>query len=114
MIKVAGWTVAVLAVVVITGQPAMAGRRRSVRAENKIEIEGVIKTPGTTSLVVTTSHKDDVMVSLTDKTVIRHGDSSVAAADLKASDRVHVKPAQSNGVTTAMECEVQNENEPEY
>ena len=50
------------------------GWRRSTGIDNKVEIERLIKTPGTASLVITTSHKDDVTVMLSDKTVIRHGD----------------------------------------
>jgi hypothetical protein len=68
-----GWVVAV-AVVILAGQIAMAspGRRRSAVGGTKVEIEGVIKTAASDSLVITSSHKEDVTVMLTDTTVIRH------------------------------------------
>ena len=56
--------------IIITGQIANAseGRRRSTGiGDNEVEIERLIKTPGIASLVITTSHKDDVTVMLIDK-----------------------------------------------
>src|SRR5262249_12936595 len=111
--RIARWAVLIAVVVAISGQTAMANRKRAVIGNNKIEIEGVIKTAAAGSLVITTSHKEDVTVMLTSTTIIRHGDMPIAAADLKAGERVHVKAAQVNGVKTATEIEVQNENENE-
>lgn len=84
-----------------------------VRAVNPIqppysEFEGLIKTPGATSLVVTDSHGKDVTIQLSDSTVIRHGDTTIAAADLKAGDRVHVKATLKDSVYTATLVLVQN------
>jgi hypothetical protein len=111
--KTSRWIVVAVAVVLISGQMAMAsqGRRRSAGpGDGKVEIEGTIKTPGTTSLVITTSHKDDVTVALTDSTVIRHGDTTIAAGDLTAGERVHVKAANVKDTLTATEVIVQDEN----
>ena len=114
--KTSRWAVVAVAMVLLSGQLATAsqGRRRSAGiGDGKVEIEGVIKTPGTTSLVITTSHKDDVTVMLTDTTVIRHGDTTIAAVDLKAGQRVHAKATSANGTLTATQIEVQDENEKE-
>src|SRR5258708_5098388 len=86
--------------------PASASHAGRVRAVNPIqppysEFEGTIKTPGTTSIVVTDSHKADVTILLNDATVIRHGDTTIAAADLKAGDRIHVKATFKDNTYTA-------------
>ena len=110
--RVARWIFVVAAVVVMTSPVAMASHRRAVGTET-VQIEGLIKTVMSGSLVITTSHGDDVTVMLTDKTEIRHGETPIAAADLKVGERVHVKATQAKGVTTANEVIVQDENEPE-
>src|SRR6185295_9178062 len=78
-------------VIELNGNAAKPGKKRAVPSVVPVEIEGVIKTAGAGSLVITTSHKDDVTVVLNDATVIRHGQTAIAAADLQAGDRVHVK-----------------------
>jgi hypothetical protein len=99
-------------VIELNGSSAKAGKKRAAApSAGSIEIEGVIKTAAPGSLVITTSHKDDVTVTLTDATVIRHGQTAVAAADLAAGDRVHVKATVKDGVTTALEVIVQNQGE---
>jgi hypothetical protein len=107
------WMVVAVALVVMVGQIAMAGpgRRRSAVGDNKFEYEGIIKTAAADSLVVTTSHKEDVTVALTDKTVIRHGETTIAAADLKPGERVHVRATTVDTVTTATLVLVQDEND---
>jgi hypothetical protein len=98
-------------VVELNGNSAKHGKKRAVPSIVPIEIEGLIKTAAPDSLVITTSHKDDVTVLLTDATVIRHGHTAIAAADLKAGDRVHVKATVKDGVKTAIEVIVQNQGE---
>jgi len=66
------------------------------------EYEGVIKTAGTTSIVVTTSHKTDVTFQITSATVIRKGDTTVDASTLAAGNQVHVKATSANDVNTAL------------
>jgi hypothetical protein len=93
--------------------PSSASHSGRVRAVNPIqppysEFEGTIKTPGTASIVVTDSHKADVTILLTDATVIRHGDTTIAAADLKAGDRIHVKATFKDNTYTATLILVQN------
>lgn len=94
--------------------PNGGGKSGRVRAVNPIqppysEFEGTIKTPGTTQIVVTDSHQKDVTIRLTDSTVIRHGDTTIAAADLKAGDRIHVKATLKDNVYTATLVLVQNQ-----
>lgn len=100
-------------VIELNGNSAKAGKKRAVPSVLPIEIEGLIKTAAPGSLVITTSHKDDVTVVLTDATVIRHGQSAIPAADLAAGDRVHVKATVKDDVKTALEVIVQNQGEDE-
>ncbi len=86
--------------------PTSASRSSRVRAVNPIqppysEFEGTIRTSGTASIVVTDSHKIDVTILLNDATVIRHGDTTIAAGDLKAGDRIHVKATFKDNTYTA-------------
>jgi len=98
-------------VIELNGNSAKSGKKRAVPSVLPIEIEGLIKTAAPGSLVITTSHKDEVTVVLTDTTVIRHGQTAIAAADLKAGDRVHVKAMVKGDVKTAIEVIVQNQGE---
>src|SRR5262249_53082229 len=109
------WVMVAVILVLVTGQIVLAsqGRRRSAGVGDKVEIEGIIKTPGTDSLVITSSHKVDVTVALTDTTVIRHGETPIAAADLTAGERVHVKATMVKDTLTATEVIVQDENTTE-
>ncbi len=76
-----------------------------------VEIEGVISTPGTASIVVSTQSKGDFTVALTSTTIIRKGQTTVAPADLKVGDRVHVKATFSNNTYTAIEVIVQDQGD---
>jgi hypothetical protein len=98
-------------VIELNGNSAMSGRKRAVPSVVAVEIEGVIATAAPGSLVITTSHGDDVTVVLTGATVIRHGQTAIAAADLKPGDRVHVKATVNDDVKTAIEVIVQNQGE---
>jgi hypothetical protein len=85
-----------------TASTSGGGRRRAVGSAPQLEIEGPIKTASATSLVVTAARtKQDVTVALTSTTVIRKGDVTVAAADLKAGDQVHVRATVVNNTATA-------------
>ena len=95
----------------LNGNTAKPGRRRAVPSNPKLEIEGLIVTAAADSLVVHSSHNEDVTVQLTDTTVIRHGQTPIAATDLKEGDRVHVKATVKDGVNTAVEVIVQNQGE---
>ena len=95
----------------LNGTSAKAGRKRAAGPGQELQIEGDIVTPGTDSIVVHSSHNEDVKVMLTDTTVIRHGQTPIAAADLKAGDHVHVKATVKDDVKTATEVIVQNEGE---
>lgn len=88
-----------------------AGPRRRAGTPPKVEpeqqFEGTITVASTTSITVHDSHGNDVVLVLTSTTVIRKGDATVAAADLKVGDHVHVKATSANNVNTALQIEVQ-------
>ena len=80
----------------INGNSAQAGRHRAAGVPAvEVQIEGTIVTPGSDSLVVYSSQGDDLTVKLTDSTVIRHGQTVIKAADLKAGDQVITGPYNS-------------------
>ncbi len=68
---------------------ASSGRGNNTR--DKREFEGVIRTAGADSIVIFTSHQEEVGIGLTDDTVIRKGNEVLTAADLVADMRVHVR-----------------------
>jgi hypothetical protein len=77
----------------------------------ELEIEGIITAVSATSITVHDSHNADVVVALTSTTVIRKGETTIAAADLKVGERVHVKATSANNVNTAVEVIVQDEQQ---
>jgi hypothetical protein len=91
-----------------------SGRRRAAppaKSEPQLQFEGTITAASATSITVHDSHDADVVVALTATTVIRKGDATIAAADLKVGDRVHVKATSANNVNTAVEVIVQIDDE---
>lgn len=82
------------------------------KPETELEIEGIITAASATEITVHDSHNADVVVELTSTTIIRKGETTVAPADLKVGDRVHVKATSANKVNTAVEVIVQNEVHP--
>lgn len=85
-------------------------RRRGVSPTREEQFEGTIVTAAAGSLVLFTSKQVEQTVALTADTVIRKGQTPVAAADLKAGTRVHVKATKGAGETyTAVLVIVQNE-----
>ncbi len=101
-------------VVELNGNTAK-GRKRAVPSVPavQLQIEGTIVTAAADSLTIHSSHNEDVTVALTDTTVIRHGQTAIAAADLETGDRVHVKATVNGDTKTATEVIVQNEGEDE-
>lgn len=97
-LRVTLWMVGLL----LTGIVADAARHRAAPTAPVAEYEGVIKSVGTGTITVTTSHKTDVDFQITDTTLIRHGDTTVDASTLAAGDQVHVKATSANGVNTAV------------
>jgi outer membrane protein assembly factor BamB len=73
----------------------------------ELEVEGTITAASTTSITVHDSHGTDVILALTSSTVIRKGDQTITAADLKVGDHVHVQAVAQNMVNTATEVIVQ-------
>ena len=102
-------------VVELNGTSATGGRKRAVPSVPavQLQIEGDIVTAAADSLVVHSSHNEDVKVLLTDTTVIRHGQTPIAAADLETGDHVHVKATVKGDVKTATEVIVQDQGEGE-
>lgn len=86
------------------------GRRRSGAGggEKLYEFEGVIRTASAGSIVVFTSHKEEVTIALAAETTIRHGQTALAVADLTADTRVHVKARLAGELYTAVLVIVQN------
>jgi hypothetical protein len=81
------------------------------RRGGKSEYEGILRTASATSLVVATSRDGNVTFALTAATVIRKGNTVLAAADLEPADRVHVKATTAtDGTRIATLVIVQNTN----
>lgn len=88
-------------------------RRRAVvlaPGQSKVEIEGTITEVSATSITVNDARSHaDVTAAINDQTVIRKGNTTVAAADLKKNDRVHVRASiGADNVLTALEIKLQN------
>lgn len=78
------------------------------------EYEGTVRSAAADSLVVYTSHKQEVTFAITADTIIRKGNTPVAATDLKAGDRVHVKATTDGTTNTAVLVIAQNtQSKPE-
>ncbi len=94
-----------------TATARKSSRRRPSRpgGEKVFEFEGVIRTAAAGSIVVSTSHKEEVTIGLTAETIIRKGQTTVAAADLVPDTRVHVKARLVNDAYSAILVIVQNE-----
>ncbi len=76
-----------------------------------LEVEGTITAASATSITVHDSHGADVMLTLTDSTVIRKGDQTIAATGLKVGDHVHVMAVVQNSVNTAVLVIVQGSDD---
>ncbi len=88
------------------------GRRRASSKKDpgpSLQFEGTLVGAATADkLTIHDSHGNDVEITLTDTTLIRKGNETVAATDLKDGDRVHVKALNINGVLIAIQVIVQN------
>jgi len=65
------------------------------------QFEGLVVTAAADSLTIHDSHKNDVTFVITSSTIIRKGNATVAATDLKKDDRVHVMATTVDGKLTA-------------
>jgi Domain of unknown function (DUF5666) len=93
-------------VVKVDGQ---SGRRRGVA--HLEQYEGLIKEVSATSITITDSHRGDVVFVITDQTIIRKGNQTVAATDLLAGQRVHVSSrTDDQSRHLAVEIKLQDEN----
>jgi hypothetical protein len=67
------------------------------------EYEGLVRSASATELVIVDSHRQEVTFVLTADTVIRKGNTPMAATDLEEDDRVHVKADTAvDGTRTAL------------
>ena len=90
---------------------ASSGRRRGI-TPGKSEYEGLIRSIGSESFVLYTSHKSEVTIEVDDLTIIRKGGNrTLTLEDLKVDDRVHVKAIQRDGDIVALEVVLQNDGE---
>lgn len=81
-------------VVVELGQNvASLSRHRASPSQPQTQIEGTIAAASATSVTVHDSHGNDDVLTITDKTVIRKGQTSLKPADLAVGMRVHVAAA---------------------
>ena len=67
-----------------------SGHRRAAPSVPQQQIEGLITAVSATSLTVHDSHGNDDVLQITDKTVIRKGQTALTPADLVVGWRVHV------------------------
>jgi len=90
-----------------------SSRRRGVgrSVDSVYEIEGLIRSVTADTLVVFSSKGQEVTIGLTPDTVIRKGDQVVAAADLTAGIRVHVKAKKIGDAFSAIVVIVQNKHD---
>ncbi len=86
-----------------------SGRGNNTR--DKREFEGVIRSVDAESVVVYTSHKEEVSIGLTDDTVIRRGNETLTAADLAPDMRVHVRARKVTEGYVAQQIVVQGESD---
>jgi Domain of unknown function (DUF5666) len=75
------------------------------------QIEGLIVKVSADSITVHDSHGNDVTAAITKDTVIRKGNQTVQATDLKPGDRVHVMATSSSNTLTATQIIVQQMDE---
>lgn len=94
--------------IAVNARGASRSRRRGV-GHPGVEIEGLIKSINGDVIVVSdASSKLDLEVKVVDTTIIRKGNRTLALADLKVGDRVHVKARFIDDVRTAVEIKLQN------
>lgn len=90
----------------------LSSHRRASPPVPQEQIEGTITAASATSITVHDSHGNDVVVQITDKTLIRKGGTALTAADLRTGMRVHVAAIDSaNNTKTAVLVIVQDEND---
>jgi hypothetical protein len=92
----------------LSANSVSSGRRRAAPSAPLMQFEGIVKSILPTEIVVTTSHKEDVTLTIDDHTVIRKGNQTLQATDLKVGDRVHVKAKVTDTSKLAIEIMLQN------
>lgn len=100
------------AVIELSATSASAARRRAAPPP-LLQLEGIIKTASATEIVIDDASRGETTVKLTDTTVIRHGNDTFTADQLKAGWQVHVKAMQSGDDKVAVEIMVQRMGEDE-
>ena len=80
---------------------ATRGSKSGNKSKDKREFEGVIKEASETEITVLTSKKEEILIGLSEETIIRKGGTVLAPADLKADMRVHVRARKADDKYTA-------------
>ena len=74
-----------------TGGARRKGSKGGNSRQDKREFEGVITEATADSIKLFTSHKEEILIGLSEETVIRKGGETLGAEDLKVDMRVHVR-----------------------
>jgi len=90
-----------------------SSKRRGVGTgtDKVYEFEGLIRSVETDTLVLFTSHKEEVTIGLTSETIIRKGNEIVTADDLVVDGRIHVKSKKVDDAYSAILVIVQSKDE---
>ena len=80
---------------------ATRGSKSGNKSKDKREFEGVIQEASATEITVLTSKKEEILIGLSEETVIRKGGTILEPADLKADMRVHVRARKTDDTYTA-------------
>jgi len=92
----------------LSANSVRSGRRHAAPSAPLMQFEGIVKSISATEIVVTSSHKEDVTLTINGDTVIRKGNQALQTTDLKAGDRVHVKAKVTGDSKLALEIMLQN------
>lgn len=90
------------------GSIQSTSRRRAAPSTPMLQLEGLIKSVTPATIVISTSHREDVTLLITPDTRIRKGNTTLLVTDLKVGDRVHATALEKDGVKTAVQIKLQN------
>jgi Domain of unknown function (DUF5666) len=91
----------------LNSNKASLGRRRA-GPRPLMQVEGLITAVSATEITVHDSHNQDVTAKITTDTIIRKGDKTLQASDLKMGDQVHMDVNVSGTDKTAVRITLQN------
>jgi Domain of unknown function (DUF5666) len=88
-------------IVVLGKSTATRGSRGGNKTKDKREFEGIIQAASATEITLLTSKKEEILIGLSEETVIRKGGTTLEPANLKADMRVHVRARKAGDAYTA-------------